>query len=93
MIYAYVLFMIFPIYNTIDTLDKNQVEAARDLGGSIWKIHTRVVIPHAKPGIAVGSIMTFMLSGGLDRRPGNRRPRSASGLVQPAHLPPLLRSR
>ena len=64
MIYAYVLFMIFPIYNTIDTLDKNQVEAARDLGGSIWKIHTRVVIPHAKPGIAVGSIMTFMLSAG-----------------------------
>lgn len=64
MIYAYVLFMIFPIYNTIDTLDKNQIEAARDLGGSIWKIHTRVVIPHAKPGIAVGSIMTFMLSAG-----------------------------
>lgn len=64
MIYAYVLFMIFPIYNTIDTLDKNQVEAARDLGGSVWKIHTRVVIPHAKPGIAVGSIMTFMLSAG-----------------------------
>ncbi len=64
MIYAYVLFMIFPIYNTIDTLDKNQIEAARDLGGSVWKIHTRVVIPHAKPGIAVGSIMTFMLSAG-----------------------------
>jgi len=64
MVYAYVLFMVFPIYNTIDTLDKNQIEAARDLGASAWKIHTRVVIPHAKPGIAVGSIMTFMLSAG-----------------------------
>jgi len=64
MVYAYILFMVFPIYNTIDTLDKNQIEAARDLGASIWKIHTRVVIPHAKPGIAVGSIMTFMLSAG-----------------------------
>lgn len=64
MIYAYVLFMVFPIYNTIETLDKNQIEAARDLGASAWKIHTRVVIPHAKPGIAVGSIMTFMLSAG-----------------------------
>ncbi|WPZ34540.1 ABC transporter permease [Thalassobaculum sp. OXR-137] len=64
MIYAYVLFMVFPIYNTIDTLDRNQIEAARDLGASVWKIHTRVVIPHAKPGIAVGSIMTFMLSAG-----------------------------
>lgn len=64
MVYAYILFMVFPIYNTIDTLDKNQIEAARDLGASTWKIHTRVVIPHAKPGIAVGSIMTFMLSAG-----------------------------
>jgi spermidine/putrescine transport system permease protein len=64
MVYAYVLFMVFPIYNTIDTLDKSQIEAARDLGASVWKIHTRVVIPHAKPGIAVGAIMTFMLSAG-----------------------------
>ena len=64
MVYAYILFMVFPIYNTIDTLDKNQIEAARDLGASSWRIHTRVVIPHAKPGIAVGSIMTFMLSAG-----------------------------
>ena len=64
MVYAYVLFMVFPIYNTIDTLDKNQLEAARDLGASSWRIHTRVVIPHAKPGIAVGAIMTFMLSAG-----------------------------
>jgi len=64
MIYAYVLFMVFPMYNTIETLDKNQIEAARDLGASTWRIHWRVVIPHAKPGIAVGCIMTFMLSAG-----------------------------
>jgi spermidine/putrescine transport system permease protein len=56
--------MVFPIYNTIETLDKNQIEAARDLGASTWRIHWRVVIPHAKPGIAVGCIMTFMLSAG-----------------------------
>ena len=64
LIYAYILFMVFPIYNTIETLDKNQIEAARDLGASTWRIHWRVVIPHAKPGIAVGCIMTFMLSAG-----------------------------
>lgn len=64
MVYAYVLFMVFPIYNTIDTLDTNQIEAARDLGASGWAIHRRIVLPHAKPGIAVGSIMTFMLSAG-----------------------------
>ncbi len=64
MMYTYVLFMVFPIYNTIDTLDRNQIEAARDLGASTWRIHWRVVLPHAKPGIAVGAIMTFMLSAG-----------------------------
>ena len=64
MTYTYVLFMVFPIYNTIDTLDRNQVEAAKDLGASTWRVHARVVVPHAKPGIAVGSIMTFMLSAG-----------------------------
>ena len=64
MTYTYVLFMVFPIYNTIDTLDRDQVEAARDLGASTWRVHARVVVPHAKPGIAVGSIMTFMLSAG-----------------------------
>jgi spermidine/putrescine transport system permease protein len=64
MVYAYVLFMVFPIYNTIETLDRNQIEAAKDLGSSMWRIHWRVVLPHAKPGIAVGAIMTFMLSAG-----------------------------
>lgn len=64
MVYAYILFMVFPIYNAVSTLDRNQIEAARDLGASTWRIHWRVVIPHAKPGIAVGCIMTFMLSAG-----------------------------
>ena len=64
MIYTYVLFMVFPMVNTLETLDRNQIEAARDLGASAFRIHRRVIIPHAKPGIAVGCIMTFMLSAG-----------------------------
>lgn len=64
MVYAYILFMVFPLYNAIESLDKNQIEAARDLGASWPRIHARVVIPHAKPGIAVGCIMTFMLAAG-----------------------------
>ena len=64
MVYCYVLFMVFPIYNTLDTLDHNQIEAARDLGAGWWRIHARIAIPHAKPGIAVGCIMTFMVAAG-----------------------------
>ncbi len=62
MVYAYLLFMVFPLYNALESLDKNQVEAARDLGAKTLRIHWRVVIPHAKPGIAVGCIMVFMLA-------------------------------
>jgi spermidine/putrescine transport system permease protein len=64
LIYTYVLFMLFPIYNAIQSLDTNQIEAAEDLGAPWWKIHWRIVIPHSKPGIASGSVMVFMLSAG-----------------------------
>lgn len=64
LIYTYVLFMLFPIYNAIQSLDTNQIEAAEDLGAPWWRIHWRVVLPHAKPGIASGSVMVFMLSAG-----------------------------
>ncbi|WP_404935126.1 ABC transporter permease [Nitratireductor sp. L15S-10] len=64
MTYAYILFMLFPIYNAIESLDKSQIEAARDLGASTWRIHWRVVIPHAKAGIATGCVFTFMLAAG-----------------------------
>jgi spermidine/putrescine transport system permease protein len=62
--YAYILLMIFPIYNAIESLDHNQIEAARDLGSPWWRIHFRVVMPHAKPGIASGCTMVFMLCAG-----------------------------
>lgn len=64
MVYAYILFMIFPIYNAIESLDSNQVKAARNLGAGWIRTHWRVIIPHAKPGIATGCIMTFMLAAG-----------------------------
>ena len=62
--YAYILLMIFPIYNAVESLDKNQIEAARDMGAPWWRIHWRVVIPHAKPGITSGCTMVFMLTAG-----------------------------
>lgn len=63
-VYTYVLFMVFPVFNVMSTLDRNQIEAARDLGAGTFRVHARIVIPHARPGIAVGCIATFMLSAG-----------------------------
>ena len=59
-----VLVMVFPLYNAIESLDRNQIEAARDLGAPWWKIHRDVVMPYAKRGIASGCTMVFMLSAG-----------------------------
>ena len=64
LVYAYVLFMLFPLYNAMQSLDSNQIEAADDLGAPWWRIHWRVILPHAKPGIASGAVMVFMLSAG-----------------------------
>ena len=62
--YAFILLMIFPLYNAIESLDRNQIEAARDMGASWLRIHWRVVIPFAKPGISSGCTMVFMLTAG-----------------------------
>ena len=62
--YAYILLMMFPLYNAIESLDMNQIEASKDLGASTLRTHFRVVIPHAKPGIVSGCTMVFMLTVG-----------------------------
>ena len=62
--YAFILLMIFPLYNAMENLDRNQVEAARDMGASTLRVHWRVVVPFAKPGISSGCTMVFMLSAG-----------------------------
>ncbi|WP_107676334.1 ABC transporter permease [Agrobacterium sp. LAD9] len=64
LVYTNILFMLFPIYNAISTLDINQIEAARDMGARWLQIHRRIIIPHAKPGIASGCVMVFMMSAG-----------------------------
>jgi spermidine/putrescine transport system permease protein len=62
--YAYLLVMMFPLYNAIESLDRHQIEAARDLGAPWWHIHLFVVMPFAKPGIASGATLVFMLCAG-----------------------------
>jgi spermidine/putrescine transport system permease protein len=64
LVYTYVLFMLLPIYSSIQSLDSNQIEAAEDLGAGTLRTHWRVIIPHSKPGIVSGCVMVFMLSVG-----------------------------
>jgi putative spermidine/putrescine transport system permease protein len=61
MVHLYTLFMVTPIFNTLMRIDRSLIEAARDAGASARQILTNVVIPLAKPGMAIGSIFVVTL--------------------------------
>ena len=62
LVYTSMLFMIVPLVTVLDTLDDSLIEAGYDLGGNGFTIMRDIVIPHAMPGIASGSIVVFMLT-------------------------------
>jgi spermidine/putrescine transport system permease protein len=62
LVYTSMLFMVVPLVNALESLDDALIEAAYDLGANAWSILRQIVIPHAAPGIAAGSIVVFMLT-------------------------------
>jgi spermidine/putrescine transport system permease protein len=62
LVYTSMLFMVVPLVSALDTLDDSLIEAAYDLGAKPAAILRDIVIPHAAPGIAAGSIVVFMLT-------------------------------
>lgn len=64
MVHLYTLFMVVPIFNTLMRIDRSLIEAARDAGASGLQVLTNVIIPLAKPGIAIGSIFIVTLTMG-----------------------------
>jgi len=61
MVHLYTLFMVTPIFNTLMRIDRSLIEAARDGGASPWQVITNVIIPLAKPGMAIGTIFVVTL--------------------------------
>jgi putative spermidine/putrescine transport system permease protein len=61
MVHLYTLFMVTPIFNTMMRIDKSLIEAARDAGARDWQIVWNVILPLAKPGIAIGTIFVVTL--------------------------------
>ncbi|MBR5595410.1 MAG: ABC transporter permease [Alistipes sp.] len=60
MVYNYLPFMIYPIYNVLQKMDGSLIEAAEDLGATPRQVFTRVVLPLSSPGIVSGIMMVFM---------------------------------
>ncbi|GGA77397.1 spermidine/putrescine ABC transporter permease [Nitratireductor aestuarii] len=61
MVHLYTLFIVVPIFNTLMRIDRSLIEAARDAGASDWQILWNVIIPLAKPGMAIGTIFVVTL--------------------------------
>lgn len=60
MIYNFLPFMIYPIYNTLQKMDSNLVEAAQDLGANPFQVFIKAIFPLSMPGVMSGVVMVFM---------------------------------
>lgn len=60
MVYNFLPFMIYPIYNVLQRTDPNLIEAAQDLGANPRQVFFRTILPLSYPGISSGIMMVFM---------------------------------
>lgn len=60
-IYGYLPLMVFPIYVSLERLDKRLLEASADLGSPPWRSFLQVTLPLSIPGVATGCMLVFIL--------------------------------
>lgn len=60
LVYGYLPFMIWPLYVSIEKVDRSFLEAANDLGANRFQTFFRVMLPLTLPGIVAGSILVFI---------------------------------
>jgi spermidine/putrescine transport system permease protein len=60
LVYGYLPFMVLPLYQSIERLDKRMVEAASDLYADPVRTFWRVIFPLTLPGVLAGSILVFI---------------------------------
>lgn len=61
---GYLLFMILPVYLSLDKIDRSLLEAAEDLYARPFAVFRHVLLPLSFPGIVSGCVMVFLLSFG-----------------------------
>jgi spermidine/putrescine transport system permease protein len=64
LVYAYMLFMFLPIYQSLDRLDPKLIEAASDLGATPLQTFRHVIYPLSLPGVMSGCTMVFLFACG-----------------------------
>ena len=61
-------FMILNIYVSLEGIDRNLIDAARTLGCTNWQAFREVTCRCSLPGLAAGSLLTFVLGPALTSR-------------------------
>src|SRR5918995_7530518 len=59
-VYAYLPFMILPLYASLERQDPTLIEAALDLGSPPWKAFWTITLPLSMPGIVAGALLCFI---------------------------------
>jgi spermidine/putrescine transport system permease protein len=60
LVYGYLPLMIFPLYVTLERMDRSLIEASKDLGAGRWATFRQITLPIALPGLVTGSILVFI---------------------------------
>ncbi|MFZ1662832.1 MAG: ABC transporter permease [Paracoccaceae bacterium] len=60
-VYGYLPLMVFPIYVSLERLDKRLLEASADLGCPPARTFLTVTLPLSVPGVATGCMLVFIL--------------------------------
>jgi len=59
-VYAYLPFMVLPLYTNLVKLDLRLLEAAYDLGARPWKVFLKITLPLSRAGIIAGSMLVLI---------------------------------
>lgn len=60
-VYNYLPLMTFPLYVSLERLDKRLLEASNDLGAGRWGTFWQITLPLSAPGVITGSMLVFIL--------------------------------
>jgi spermidine/putrescine transport system permease protein len=64
LIYNWIIFMILPLYVSLEKIDPRLIEATKDLYSSNTRSFTKVIMPLSMPGVFAGSLLVFIPAAG-----------------------------
>jgi spermidine/putrescine transport system permease protein len=64
LIYNWIIFMILPLYVSLEKIDPRLIEATKDLYSSNTRSFTKVILPLSMPGVLAGSLLVFIPAAG-----------------------------